>query len=67
MYFQSEPNFNGFYSGTNYVKIKNGGYLISLYEYKLESTHWTDLHVNRDNGQDLTIQPIFSTLKLCIS
>ena len=39
MYFQSEPNFNGFYSGTNYVKIKNGGYLISLYEYKLESTH----------------------------
>ena len=38
-YFQSEPNFNGFYSGTNYVKIKNGGYLISLYEYKLESTH----------------------------
>ena len=60
-YFESETNFKGVYSRTIYVKIRNGEYLKILDEYKLKRTNWKYFHVNKDNGQDLRIQPFFST------
>ena len=33
-YYQSEPKFNGVYSGNNLSKIKDGPYIINLDEYE---------------------------------
>ena len=43
-YYQNEPRFNGVYSRDNLVnKIKDGAYVIKLYEYVDVRTHWIAL------------------------
>ena len=48
-YFQNEREFNGVYSRNNFFKMKDGAYVINLYEYKSIETHRILLHVNDDN------------------
>ena len=48
-YYQNEPKFNGIYSRNNLPKIKDGAYVINLYEFKSIGTHWIALHVNGNN------------------
>ena len=48
-YYQSEPKFNGVYSRNNLSKIKDGAYIINLYEYESIGTHWIALYVNAEN------------------
>ena len=46
-YYQNEPRFNGVYSTDNLPdKIKDGAYVINLYEYSDIGTHWIALYVN---------------------
>ena len=44
--YPNEPNFNGVYSRNNSSKIKDGTYIINLYEYESIGTHWIALYVN---------------------
>ena len=47
-YYQNEPRFNGIYSRNNLPKkIKDGAYVINLYEYADVGTHWIALFCNR--------------------
>ena len=47
-YYENEPRFNGVYSRDNLPKtIKNGAYVINLYEYADVGTHWIALYVKR--------------------
>ena len=47
-YYQNKPRFNGVYSRNNLPqKIKDGAYVINLYEYADAGTHWIDLFCNR--------------------
>ena len=48
-YHQNEPRFNRIYSRNNLPKIKDGAYVINLYEFKSIGTHWIALHVNGNN------------------
>ena len=49
MYYQNEPKFNGVYSRHNLPdKIKDGAYVINLYEYSDIGTHWI-AHVHNKN------------------
>ena len=48
-YYQSEPKFNGFYSGNSLPKIKDEAYIINPYEYESIGTHWIALYVNGNN------------------
>ena len=48
-YYQNEPKFNRIYSRNNLPKIKDGAYVINLYEFKSIGTHWIALHVNGNN------------------
>ena len=46
-YFQNEPRFNGVFSRDNLGSVvKNGAYVINLYEYHDIGTHWVALYVN---------------------
>ena len=45
-YYQNEPQLNGFYSGNNLSKIKDGTYVINLDEHESIGTHWIALYVN---------------------
>ena len=46
-YYENELRFNGVYSRDNLPKIiKNGTYIINLYEYGDVGTHWIALYVN---------------------
>ena len=46
-YYQNEPRFNGVFSRDNLPNaIKNGAYIINLYEYHDIGTHWVALYVN---------------------
>ena len=46
-YYQNEPRFNGVFSRDNLPdSIKNGAYVINLYEYRDIGTHWVALYVN---------------------
>ena len=45
-YYENELRFNGVYSRDNLPKIiKNGAYVINLYEYGDVGTHWIALYV----------------------
>ena len=48
-YFQNEPKFNGVYSRTNLLKIKDEAYVTNLDECKLIGNHWIAFYVNGDN------------------
>ena len=46
-YYQSEPRFNGVFSGDNLPNtIKNDAYVMNLDEYRDIGTHWVALYVN---------------------
>ena len=46
-YYQNEPRFNGVFSRNNLPKkIKDGAYVINLYEYADVGTHWIALFFN---------------------
>ena len=47
-YYQNDPRFNGIYSRDNLHKIKDGAYVINLYEYSDVRTHWVTLYM-QDN------------------
>ena len=48
-YYQNEPKFNGVCLRNNFLKIKDGAYVINLDESKSIGTHWIALHVNGNN------------------
>ena len=48
-YYENESKFNGVYSRNNLSKIKDGAYIINLYEYESIGTHWIALYVNAEN------------------
>ena len=48
-YYKNEPRFNGVCSRDNLSKIKDGAYIINLYEYSDIGTHWVALWVNNNN------------------
>ena len=39
-YYQNEPKFNGVYFRNNMPKIKDGAWIIFLYDYKSIESHW---------------------------
>ena len=49
-YYQNEPKFNAVYSRNNLQKIKDGEYIINLYEYESIESHWITLYVNDNNA-----------------
>ena len=44
--YQNEPKSNGVHSRNNLSKIKDGAYVINLYEHVNIWTYWTALYVN---------------------
>ena len=48
-YHRNETKFNSVYSRNNLPKIKDGGYVINLYENKSIGSHWIASYVNGDN------------------
>ena len=52
-YYQIEPRFNGVYSRDNLPKIKDGTYIINLYEYSDIGTHWVALYVSKAGPKDV--------------
>ena len=46
--YGNEPKFN-VCSRKHLSKIKDGAYIINLYEYESIGTHWIDLYVNDNN------------------
>ena len=50
-HYQNEPKFNGVYSGNNLPKLKDGSYLINLYDYESIRTYWKALYVNGNNNE----------------
>ena len=58
-YYQNEPRFNGVYFRDNLpernsVEIKDGTYIINLYENYDIGTHWVALWVNNNNNDNVT-------------
>ena len=49
-YYQKEPRFNGIYSRDNIPKIKDGAYVINLYEYSDIGTHWVAFYVSNNDA-----------------
>ena len=47
--YQNESKFNGVYSRNDLSKIKDGRYIIKIYEYESIGTHWIALHGNAKN------------------
>ena len=48
-YYENEPRFNGAYSRDNLAEIKDGAYIINLYEYSGIGTHWVALYVRNND------------------
>ena len=48
-YCQNEPVLNGLYSGNSLPKIKDGGNVINLDEFKSIGIHWIALYTSVDN------------------
>ena len=48
-YYENEPKFNGAYSRDNLAEIKDGAYVINLYEYSSFGTHWVALYVRNND------------------
>ena len=48
-YYQNEPRFNGVYSKDNLSKIKDGAYVINLYEYSDIGSRWIALYASNNN------------------
>ena len=48
-YYQNEPKFNGVYSRSKFLKIKDGVYVINLDEYKSVRTQSIALYVIAEN------------------
>ena len=46
-YFNYKPRFNGVISRNNLPKIKDGTYVISLYDKNSKGTHWVTLFANK--------------------
>ena len=46
-----KTKFNGIYSRNNLRKIKDGAYIINLYESKSKWIHWIALYVNNDDNK----------------
>ena len=48
-YYENDPTFNGVYSRANLLKIiKNGAFVINLYDYADVGTHWIALYVRNN-------------------
>ena len=48
-YYQNEPKSNGVYSRNNLPNIKDGLYVINIYEYEWIGNHSITLYVNGNN------------------
>ena len=48
-YCQIEPIWNGIFSGNDLPKIKDGGYLINLDEFKSIGIHWIAIYTSVNN------------------
>ena len=48
-YYRKESNLNGVYSRNNLPKIKEGTFIINLYEYESIETYQVALYVNDNN------------------
>ena len=49
-YYENKPKYYGVYSIDNLPKLKDGAYVINLYEFKSIGTHWIAFYVNGNNG-----------------
>ena len=48
-YYENDPTFNGVYSRANLLKIiKNGAFVINLYDYADVGTRWIALYVKNN-------------------
>ena len=50
MYYQNELRFNGVYSRDNLVRIKDGTYVINLYEYSHIGIYWVTWYVQNNDA-----------------
>ena len=48
-YCQIEPIWNGVFSGNDLLKIKDGGYLRNLDEFKSIGIHWIAIYTSVNN------------------
>ena len=48
-YCQIEPIWNGIFLGNDLPKIKDGGYLINLDEFKSIGIHWIAIYTSVNN------------------
>ena len=48
-YCQIEPIWNGIFSGNDLLKIKDGGYLRNLDEFKSIGIHWIAIYTSVNN------------------
>ena len=48
-YWQIEPIWNGVFSGNDLLKIKDGGYLRNLDEFKSIGIHWIAIYTSVNN------------------
>ena len=48
-YYQNKPRFNGVHSRDNLSKIKDGAYVINLYEYSDIKNYWIVLYEFNNN------------------
>ena len=49
-YYPIEPKFNDVYSWNNFLKIKDGAYVINVDRYRSIGAHWKVLYVNAEGN-----------------
>ena len=46
-YFNNESRFNGVFPRDNLSRMKNGAYMIKLYDKQSKGTHWISLFIDK--------------------
>ena len=63
-YYQDEPRFNGVFSRNNLPKkIKDGAYVINLYEYADVGIHWIALFCNKNEIDSFGVEHVPKEIK----
>ena len=66
-YYQNEPKFNGIFSRDNFIKMKDGAYVINLDEYSDIETHWVALWVDVTYFDSFGVENIPKEIKAFIN
>ena len=63
-YYQDEPRFNGVFSRNNLPKkIKDGAYVINLYEYEDVGIHWIASFCNKNEIASFGVEHVPEEIK----